>query len=413
MPITEDGFVPYTAQQSLQQIQAVFTTVFGSSCNFAPPGVNGQFTQELANINQNQQDQLLQIYAQNFDPRYASGIFLDTICALNGILRLPATPSVVVCQLTGIVGTVIDAGSQVLNTNGDLFLLDTQVTIPSGGVINGTFSSFEDEPIECGANTLTRIVQQVNGWSTVNNTDAGVIGTNTETDFDLRNRYNYLLGLESSGGIASVASAFYDSPIIPNSNVQQNTTDSPLSILGVTISPHAIYISLVPGAATQNDIAALIVSKAPPGCGQDGNTTYTYTDPRYSWQTYDVTYQVAVPFYVQVNVMLQGLSGDYPGDINVQIQNAIYNNFYGYDTAIGLSRVRIGATIFANRFYASLIGLGIFTTESITIQEYPSGMEVSFLATTLDVVPMISDVDVGPIPPGTPPTIYVIVGFSG
>src|SRR5262249_30052068 len=50
--------------------------------------------------------------ANQINPNIAGGVFLDAIAALTGLTRDSAKRSSVLCDLTGVAGTIIPAGSQ-------------------------------------------------------------------------------------------------------------------------------------------------------------------------------------------------------------------------------------------------------------------------------------------------------------
>ena len=361
------GFTPNSASQELADVQQVFINTFGSGVNLTPTTINGVFIQELTNRGLQVEAAKTNLYSYVYDPDVAAGVYLDGLGAWLSINRKAAVQSVVTCQVTGLSGTTIPANSQILNTNGDVFYNPNSITIIAG-VGSGEFKSLVAAPIPCTAGTLNRIVQQLAGWDTVNNATDGITGTNAQTDYSYRNTIKYAKGLNSSGTFNSVNSALLDTADVIDFFLVENYTNSPISKNGVTVSPHSIYLSVYGG--TQQEIASILYTKRSAGCGMDGDTTYAYTDPNFSWVTEDMTWQTAIDAPVQLNISI--ISSDlYPVDIVSQIQNACVNNF---NNGIGtIPPARMGVAIYASRFYSSLANLGVSGVTNLTIQTVTAG----------------------------------------
>lgn len=361
------GFTPNSAAQELADIQQVFINTFGAGVNLTPTSINGVFIQELTNMGLQVEAAKTNLYSYVYDPDVAAGVYLDGLGAWLSIDRKAAVQSVVICQVTGLSGTVIPANSQILNTNGDVFYNPNAITITSG-TGSGEFRSLVAAPIPCTAGTLNRIVQQLAGWDTVNNATDGITGTNAQTDYSYRNTIKYAKGLNSSGTLNAVNSALLDTDDVIDFFLVENYTNSPISSNGVTISPHSIYLSVYGG--TQQEIASILYTKRSAGCGMDGNTTYAYTDPDFYWVTENMIWQTAIETPVQLNITIVD-STDYPADIVIQIQNACvatFNNGTGTTPP-----ARMGVPIYASTFYTSLNSLGVVAITNLTIQTVTAG----------------------------------------
>jgi uncharacterized phage protein gp47/JayE len=149
-----------TAEQIIQEIQQVFINVFKNP-SLSESSVIGQLVEQLSLIGIDVEDTRALLRGYVYDPAFASGKYLDSLCALHQITRLPPKPSQVGCIITGAVGTVIPAGSIVLNTAGNRFVIDTGVTIPSAGAIAVLFISEDNGAIPCNANTVNRILKKI------------------------------------------------------------------------------------------------------------------------------------------------------------------------------------------------------------------------------------------------------------
>jgi hypothetical protein len=136
--------------------------------------------------------------------------------------------------------------------------------------------------------------------------------------------------------------------------VTENPTGSPLTVGGVTLAAHSLYVAAVGG--TDVDVATAIWTKKAPGCDYNGNTTVAVPDKSYPppYPTYNVTFQrpAAMPIIFAVNIVDGPLV---PADAADQIKAAIISAFAGND---GGPRERIGRTVYASRYYAPVAALG-------------------------------------------------------
>jgi len=124
---------------------------------------------------------------------------------------------------------------------------------------------------------------------------------------------------------------------------------------GIQINPHSIYVAAYGGNAS--DIATAIFNKKNPGCGYNGNTTVSVTDPNPAYShppTYSVRFQIPTPTPILFAVSMQS-NANLPTNATAQVQTAIIAAFNGSD---GGSRARIASPLFASRFYAGVAGLG-------------------------------------------------------
>lgn len=139
-------------------------------------------------------------------------------------------------------------------------------------------------------------------------------------------------------------------------NHSQTVSSTTLSIGGVILNANSLYVAVAGGAS--DAVAQAIWSKKSPGCGMTGNTTVTvydtaapYTPP---YPSYSVTYEIPAALPFCFNVTLTD-SPAIPSTALQQIQTAILGAFAGDDNG---PRARIGAEIYASRYYAPVALLG-------------------------------------------------------
>lgn len=126
-------------------------------------------------------------YWEELDDRYVLCYFsendtdlVDTTDITEDITIIEETPTVVICDCTGTAGTVIPAGVVIRTITDKQLISLNNVTIPASGTIQLEFQCVDYGPVEILPHTCTRIVTKIQGWNTVDNKSAGIIGTNEE-----------------------------------------------------------------------------------------------------------------------------------------------------------------------------------------------------------------------------------------
>jgi hypothetical protein len=263
--------------------------------------------------------------ANQINPNLAGGIFLDAIAALTGTQRTAASFSLVTGTVAGVPGTIIPAGSLAReNVFNHLFQTVTMVTIPVTGSIDVQFQAVDPGPIACTAGTLVIIVSVVIGWETVTNAAAAVLGTDTQTDDQMRAYRRATLALQGQALPQAILAGLFATPNVKSATFRENTANTTQVIDGVTMVAHSIYACVDGG--TDLDVATVLLNKKSGGCaynnGAPGATPVTVpiVDP-YSGQLYNILFDrpELIPIYAQVTY-----SGGQT-DPGTTIKNAIVN----------------------------------------------------------------------------------------
>lgn len=269
------------------------------------------------------------LLANQINPNLAGGVFLDAILALTGSQRTVATYSTVVGTVTGVVGTIIPAGSQAQETVGlQIFQTTTMVTIPVGGSIDVTFQALNPGPIGVSPGTLTQIVSLVIGWETVTNTNAAVLGTNTQSDESAKAFRKATLGVQGMGLAVSILSGIYAVPNVRSATFRENTANIVTVIDGVSMQPHSIYLCVDGGADL--DIATTLVARKNAGAAYTNGAgipvSVTYTEP-FSGQVMTILFDRPTPVPILVRVTIKANTS--LSDPQTSVKDAIVNYAQG------------------------------------------------------------------------------------
>lgn len=362
------GFQAPTDAQILAGVQADMQAAFGGTLNFTTtvgsatnPTPQGQLAASLAAIISAGYATFINITNQ-VNPAFAQGRMQDAIANIYFLERDPAEPTVVQCLCTGLPGVVIPGGTvgtppTVMATDeaGNQYVCTQGGTIPPGGSLTLGFSNIVPGPVACPANTLNIIYSAINGWDSINNPTAGVLGSDVESPSAFEARRQATVEGNSFGPIAAMLGAISAVAGVLDFFGYSNNTASPETILGVTVPANSIFLCVEGGSST--DVAQAILTKLNPGPGMYGNTTVTAYDnnPQYTAPIpYNITFNIPSDIAILFEVVIKNNS-QVPSNAASLIQAAIINAFAGGD---GGPRARIGSLLFASRYYSTVAALG-------------------------------------------------------
>lgn len=378
---TDEGVVLPTDAEILEGVQSDIDTAFGGGVNPGLSTPQGQLASSEAAVIAEKNSEIAYI-ANQVDPQYAQGRFQDAIARIYFLTRMPAEPTVVICTLGGVAGTVVPQGSLALDTSGNIYQLLEQVTIGSGGTVTGEFANLKTGPIPCPSGTLTQIYQALSGWDTVTNPAAGTLGNDVESSQEFELRRQNSVAANSHGTVDAIFAAVAAVPGVLNAYVIDNPSGSlvPYGSTNYPLASHSIYVACIGGEATA--IAQAIWQFKDAGCsyntanGEGTATTETVTDTEgYSNPppSYEVTFIVPAATSVYFAVKLSSN----PSGLAALIQAAIIAQFNGENdnTPAG-----IASLITASSFYAAVLAVLVGTGVSLVsifvgLTASPTGFE--------------------------------------
>jgi len=253
--------------------------------------------------------------ANQINPNYAGGVFLDDIWALTGGKRRQATYTLVDgVALAGVPGIVIPSGSRRATVAGDLFQLLTTVVLDNAGGGKGDFQALESGPVACPAHALTEPVAGYTavGWETSDNAIAGTLGAEEQTDLSARKERRETLALQGRSVSEAVYSNVRAVEGVKSLSFRENTDALPQTIDDIYLVGHSVWVC-VDGGLDQ-DIANELYSSKTGGAAWNGAQSVTVTDP-WSGQESAVLFDrpTAVPVMARFTVLAKG-TGTGTGD---------------------------------------------------------------------------------------------------
>jgi hypothetical protein len=347
---TDAGLVLPAESAILAGVQADIDAAFGGGVNPALETPQGHIASSTTAIIGDKNNDFA-YYVNQVNPDFAEGRMQDAIGRIYFLDRKPATPTAVVATCVGLAGVVIPVGATAKASDGNLYVCTEAGTIPVGGSIDLNFACTVDGPIACPAGSLNQIYQSIPGWDTINNAGDGTVGSNVESRADFEFRRRQSVALNAVNSLQSIYANVFNVEDVLDVYATENTTSSPITVGGVTLVAHSIYVAVVGGEAA--NIALAIWNKKSLGADYNGNTSYTVNDTSgydYPYPSYVVTWETPAPLPILFAVQIAN-NPQLPSNIIPLVQQAIIASFNGTD---GGTRARIGSTIFASRYYGRL-----------------------------------------------------------
>ena len=313
--ISSTGFKRKRLNLLLEELNSEVKTIFGENFNVSPESPDGQVNGVISESNANLWELAEEAY-NAFNPKAASGVTLSNLVQLNGITRLAATRSRVELTLTGDSGTVIPEGSLISTLDtGDKLSTDDSVTIDGAGNAIVQATALEFGPISMLAGTITQIDTPLSGWDTVINDDNATLGTNDESDSDLRARRRRSVARDAQAIIDAIRSAVENIDNVTQAVVLENDTDAE-DANGLPAHSFQVVVS----GGTNIDVADAIWLKKPAGIQAFGDITVEVIDSQ--GISHDISFSRPTPVTIYVEVTLTTFP-EYPANGDDLIKQAI------------------------------------------------------------------------------------------
>ena len=324
---------------------------FGGGMSKSLTTPQGQMAQSDTAIIADKNDQLLYI-ANNINPDYASGRFQDAIGRIYFIDRIAAAGTTVTATVTGLVNTLIPAGSTAQDDAGYIYASLADAVIPATGAVDIVFQNLTSGAIACPIGSLKRIYRGISGWSGITNIAAGSLGNDVETRANFEYRRKQSVALKAKGTPESIYAAVLGVDGVTDAYVWSNHSGITVNI-GATSYPvpaHSVYVAAYGGNAA--DIAQAIYLKNQAGCAMVGNTSYVVTDTTQGTNNppqYTITWNTPAPARTYFKVQISS-SPLLPSDISDQVKEQVIDAFNGGSDLV--PKARIGSKMFAGGYYS-------------------------------------------------------------
>lgn len=365
---TSVGFVAPPGPAVLAGVQLDISAAFGRDLNFAPTTPQGQLASSWGAMIVNA-NSVFVYYAQQVDPATATGRFQDAIGRLYFMQRKPSEPTALQVSCSGN-GATIPVGALLINrATGDLFQATQSGTIPPEGAVTLAFASVVPGPV--GVPDEVEIYQAVPSWDSATIL-SGVVGKNVEGRAAFEARRAESVAGNSLGPMGAIIGAVAAVPGVLDYYGFNNNTAGTVTVGGVTIGPHSIYVCVAGGAPA--DVAKAIFSKKGAGAPMTGDTTVTVYDdnPLYVAPIpYEIKFQVPAPLQVLFKVTIVD-GPTVPTNAQTQVQAALLAAFSG----------NAQAASFTGSIAGNILTVSAVDTGALAIGQELFDLTGSILATT-------------------------------
>ncbi|QDP56512.1 MAG: putative baseplate protein J [Prokaryotic dsDNA virus sp.] len=281
-------------------------------------------------------DELAQKAYNSKDPNKAKDVDLNILCSLTGTTRSEGTPSSVTLTLTGVNGTVVQAGKIVESvSDGSQWTIDSDVTI-TGGTATATATCTTNGATPASIGTITKIVNTVGGWQSVTNPTVATLGTNRQSDSLLRVERRRSVARPGNNQLDSITGELFDVEGVRRVRVYENYT-SVTDENGLT--QHSVA-PIIDGGADA-DIAKAIFIKKNPGCDlYIAGTPVTVEGVYDRYPNNATTITFSRPIYVDMMLIINITDdGSLPVDVEDLIKAAIIDYTQGslIDSEVGFN----------------------------------------------------------------------------
>ena len=286
-----------------------------------------------------QKDNEIAYLANMFNPSVADGLFQDAIAKFYFLSRHVAEATLVTCTCKGLLNTIIPYRAIVQDANGNKFYNTNVGVVGKGGTVDCVFRCSEYGTVKVDAHAVNKIVTVIPGWDSVDNETAGVTGRDRESQQEFETRRRESVAKNSHGLAESIEGTIGDLSGVVACRIEQNRTDETITLLGVQIPPHSVYLSVYGGES--KEIGEVMHKKIDAGCGTSGNTKVQLKDPTNgSPQAYYYEVPTVTPLGIRVRIQPDSST---PTTIVSDIKKAVQNNFNGDGKEY--VRVKMGDTL--------------------------------------------------------------------
>lgn len=340
----------------LAGVQTDMNAAFGGNLNPALSTPQGQLATSQTAIISDKNAKFAK-FVNQIDPATADGFMQDAIGRIYFLTRRPAVPTVVQVDCLGQAGVTIPVGALVRDVSGNIYSCTQAGTIPTGGVVTLPFAALVPGPVVCSAGAISGApYRAIPGFDRATNSTAGVVGSYVESRADFEYRRKQSVSINGRGTLPAIYANVFAVPGVVDVYATENTSNSAVTVgsSNYSLSPHSIYVAVVGGVAA--DVAKAIWQRKDAGADYNGNTSVTVTDPSgYNppYPSYTVKFQAPTPTPILFAVQIAN-NAALPANITTIVKNAIVSAFSGGDGGV---RARIGATIYASRFYAPVVAI--------------------------------------------------------
>lgn len=315
--LTATGLTIEATADIVADLTAGYTTIYGADINLDSNTPDGQMINIYATALEDNLQLLASVYNQ-FSIANSFGVQVDNLVALNGMQRQQGTQTVAQVLVT-VTQALTLPGLDVLTTNpnatvftiadtaGNQYQLTSSHTFGSSGSATLSFTAVNIGQTLTSPNTITVIVTPLTGVSTVNNpsTSSDVIGSNEETDIQVKVRQAKSFQLAATGPADAIRAQLLNTPGITDAFVAENDTGSVVS----GVPANGIWVIVNATTATPAQIAQVIYTKKTIGCAQKTTSGQSFSITRPAGNAFTAYWDNAIAQNLYISFTINPING--------------------------------------------------------------------------------------------------------
>ena len=370
MGLTDTGYQRPTYDDILNAKIAKAKELFGEDIETGENTALGKYIR----INAYDQEQLEEtaelIYYSRY-PSTATGLSLDRLCPYAGIARNAATKARYTVTVHGTAGYEIPSGFLVSTDAGVTFASIAAVTIEDNGTAEMTVDA--STAGEIGNVTVSSINGIVNPDADVTSVEGKSLvtsGTDMESDFALRERFEAAIQGAGSGNENAISASLLRIPTVVSAGVVANYTDVEDDH---GRPPRSFECYVVGGEQYHKQIAETIFAKKPVGIKTAGSVSETVIDDGGFEHEIKFSHATNIDVYVKIKIKTDVF---YQDDGAAQIKDSVTDYINGLGIAKPLVRSAIYGYIYAVSGVTEVSTLELstngttYTEDNITPQDW-------------------------------------------
>jgi uncharacterized phage protein gp47/JayE len=361
-------------------IEDALKAAFNDNIDLSAQSVFGQLIGIIAEVIADQWESEEDVYNSQY-PSTASSNQLSNVVAYNGLVRKPATKTVVPeVAIIGVPGTFVPAGSQAsMSSTGAVFESDTDATISGIGIVVVSFTAVETGPTSVGVNDIDTIETPIFGWEGVSNAITDIaVGQDEETDQELRLRRTVSVAFPSQNLTASLFSQLLALDGVNDVFVQENKTTATIG----GIPPHQ-FETIVDGG-DDDEIANLVWNNTPQGIDSHGDELVVITDIQGFTQNVNFTRPTNINIYFDLTIVTDPAA--FPASGVSDIKDAIVTH--------GESNFKIGDDVIYSSFFTPINSVPGVLSIDLKMGKTPSPTGTSNIAMLFSEISRYSSANV-------------------
>lgn len=306
---TADGMTIQTYQEIYDELVAAYQGIYGADINTDPDSPDGQRIGVEAKARLDLQSFALYVYNQ-LDADLSSGEFLNKMIKWAGISRQPASRSQVDMTITVDRDLTLPSGYTIGDDLGQSWIT-TAATAVVTGANTVTMVASDFGAIAADAGTITEPTDVIIGVVSVTNPAAAVVGSDEETDADVRIRRNRSLANPNTSTTGGLFTALGNLAGVTELKIYENDTDT----YDATLDLNANTLWVIINGGVTADIIETYAKNKTGGTPVKGSVTGTYIETLYQpdLTPYYIHHDTAfdrptdVPLYITLTV--ESISG--------------------------------------------------------------------------------------------------------